>query len=219
MSICSDSSHCAARDSGFPVNFLLVALFNLTSGMRLPASKTVFQSEGMKRPRCTGYRHRKKQVIMGRDFLLVNRACLHNSNVGKGFQFFHTPSLSTAVVRVKKVSLVDITVELPDSHLAREDIPIVHKDGGAMVGMLEPPSPPVPSHEAKGDVILMDISVQAVDDDCACLSHVPPSTLERADHILRSTLERADHISRTLHSRVKRIIGLQRHGVEGSRQS
>lgn len=81
------------------------------------AGKTVFQSKGMKRPRCTGYRHRKKQVIMRRDFLLVNRTCLHNSDVGKGFQFFHAP-ISTVLVRVK-VSLVDITVELPDSHLAR----------------------------------------------------------------------------------------------------
>lgn len=54
----------------------------------------------------------------------------------------------------------------------------------------------------------MDVSVQVADGDRACLSHVPPSTPERADLI-----------SETLHSRVKMIIGLLRHVLEGSKQS
>lgn len=75
------------------------------------ASKYGFHFDGMKRPRTTRYRHRKKQLVMGQGFLLINRTCLQTSDVGKGFQFFHTPSLSTVVVRVKRVSLVDITIE------------------------------------------------------------------------------------------------------------
>lgn len=62
--------------------------------------------------------------------------------------------------------------------------------------------------DAKGDAILMDVSVQVADVDRSGLSHVPPSMPELADLI-----------SETLHSRVKMIIGLLCHGLEGSKQS
>lgn len=60
------------------------------------------QSYGqVKRPRFPVNGHCKKKVIMGRNFLLVSRDCLRELKIGRRFQFFHKPSLSTVAVNVQ----------------------------------------------------------------------------------------------------------------------
>ncbi|XP_058216416.1 uncharacterized protein LOC131327328 [Rhododendron vialii] len=66
----------------------------------------------VKWPRPSKYQ-RKKKVIMGRDFLLVSRNCLWESDTGRKFQFFHMASLSAVVVKVKEDSSVVKDVEVP----------------------------------------------------------------------------------------------------------
>lgn len=82
--------------------------FTATSVKVEEADKGIGSHGKEKWPRPPVNGHRKKKVIMGRDFLLVSCDWLRESKSSQSLQFFHKPSLLVAVVKVQARSTTDL---------------------------------------------------------------------------------------------------------------
>lgn len=96
----------------------------------------------VKRPRPPVFGHRRKKVIMGRDFLLVSRHCLQESSPGKKFLFSHMPSLSAVEVKVKESSSDSMFVGVPETHMPPQVCLHVQDVDVPMASVLGSPCPP-----------------------------------------------------------------------------
>ncbi|KAI8573653.1 hypothetical protein RHMOL_Rhmol01G0293800 [Rhododendron molle] len=106
------------------------------------SSRIVRSEEPSKKLKSCGgglFRHRPKKVIMGRDFLLVSRCCLRDSDTT--FRFFHMASLSAMEVKLQESSLIVSQPCSLDGHVSQEVCVDVLEGDTPLVGVPDLPSP------------------------------------------------------------------------------
>lgn len=145
-------------------------------------------------------RHRK--VILGREFLLVSRHCLHISD--KRFRFFHMPSHSAVEVKVKEPSLTVNQPCNPDPQKSHEGCNDALESDHLLVGVPDLLSP------SRMEVVEEFPSSPS---SCVIVSPTPELSLEdSSSNKIGDDLK--DSISGPPNLLAKRIVAFWRYRVE-----